>query len=149
MQKLVALLSGLLFGLGLSVSRMIDPAKVVGFLDIFGDWDPSLAFVMGGALLVSMPATQIILKRRQKPVLDKEFYVPTNKKIDKNLAVGAVLFGAGWGIAGLCPGPALASLSFASGGLLIFIAAYLAGTYVGKGIQKLQVTKAQQRLLNS
>lgn len=149
MQKLVALLSGILFGLGLSVSRMVDPAKVVGFLDIFGDWDPSLAFVMGGALLVSVPATQLILKRRQKPVFDTEFFVPTNTKIDKNLAVGAVLFGAGWGIAGLCPGPAIASLSFASGGLLIFIAAYLAGTFLGKGIQKIQVAKGQKRLLNS
>lgn len=149
MQKLIALLSGLLFGLGLSVSRMIDPAKVVGFLDVFGNWDPSLAFVMGGALLVSLPATQIILKRRRKPVFGHEFYVPNNRKIDKNLAVGAVLFGAGWGIAGLCPGPAIASISFASSGLLIFLVAYLAGTYLGKGIQKAQITAKQQELLNS
>lgn len=148
MQKLVALVAGTLFGLGLSVSRMIDPNKVVGFLDIFGQWDPSLGFVMGGALLVSLPLTQLVLKR-PKPVLEEEFYVPTNTKIDKNLAVGAVLFGAGWGLAGLCPGPAITSLAFASTGLLLFLTAYLSGTLIGKGIQALQIKNAQTRLLNS
>ena len=130
-QGLVALFAGTLFGLGLAISQMIDPAKVVNFLNIFGAWDPSLAFVMGGGLLVNALATPFILKR-PKPVVSTEFHVPTAKQIDRKLVVGGALFGIGWGLAGYCPGPLLTSLSFVSADLLWVLGAYLIGTFVTK-----------------
>lgn len=119
-------LSGLLFGLGLTVSAMVNPAKVVGFLDLFGNWDPSLALVMAGGLAVTIPAFQLILKR-DKPLLESRFFLPTSKDIDRKLIGGAVLFGVGWGIAGLCPGPALTSLVTLNGSIWLFVAAMLGG----------------------
>ena len=124
---LVALISGTLFGLGLSVAQMIDPAKVVNFLDITGQWDPSLAFVMAGALAVNLVATPLILKRN-KPVCDTLFRTPLKEQIDRRLILGAALFGVGWGIAGYCPGPLITSLSFVSSDILIVLTAYIIGT---------------------
>lgn len=119
-------LSGLLFGLGLTVSAMVNPAKVVGFLDLFGNWDPSLALVMAGGLAVTLPAFQLILKR-DRPLLESRFFLPTSKDIDRKLIGGAVLFGVGWGIAGLCPGPALTSLVTLNSSIGLFVVAMIGG----------------------
>lgn len=122
----VALLAGLLFGLGLTVSGMVNPAKVLGFLDIAGDWDPSLAFVMGGAIPVAALG-YAVARRLRAPVCDANFVGPSKIGIDTRLLLGASLFGIGWGLAGYCPGPALASLGFGSTKVLLFVASMLAG----------------------
>jgi uncharacterized protein len=109
MQVLIALLSGLVFGAGLFVSGMTNPAKVLGFLDVAGTWDPSLAFVMGGALAVNALASAVA-RRRARPVLAERFALPTLQDLDPDLLIGSALFGVGWGLVGLCPGPALANL---------------------------------------
>jgi hypothetical protein len=122
----VALISGLLFGLGLTVSQMINPAKVLGFLDVAGTWDPSLALVMASALAVT--AVGFAVARRQPaPLCDTRYFAPRDTQVDLRLVIGAVLFGIGWGLVGYCPGPALASLSVGSAASLIFVAAMLAG----------------------
>ena len=126
MNKFIALLSGLLFGFGLAISGMIDPARVQGFLDLAGQWDPTLAFVMGGGLLVNIPAYWLTRKRAQ-PVFESRFYLPTRKDIDAPLLIGAASFGIGWGLGGFCPGPALASLSSGAPQVLLFCAAMLIG----------------------
>jgi len=126
---LIALVSGILFGLGLSVAQMIDPAKVVNFLDITGSWDPSLAFVMAGALAVNVVATPLILKRN-RPVCDTLFRTPLKEQIDRRLILGASLFGIGWGIAGYCPGPMITSVSFVSSDILLVLSAYIVGTFL-------------------
>jgi uncharacterized membrane protein YedE/YeeE len=117
---------GVLFALGLIISAMVNPAKVIGFLDLFGDWDPSLALVMAGGLAVTTPAFRLILKR-DKPLLDSSFSLPTRKDIDPRLIGGAVLFGIGWGIAGLCPGPAITSLVTFDGSIWLFVLAMAGG----------------------
>ncbi len=130
---LVALFSGTLFGLGLAVSGMVDPAKVIGFLDIAGDWDPTLAFVMGGALLVTIPAFHLILKRPH-PVLADDFELPTKKEVDVRLLGGATLFGVGWGLAGFCPGPSVTALASGLAPVFAFVAAMFAGMALYKWI---------------
>lgn len=122
---LAALLCGVVFAAGLLIGGMTQPSKVVGFLDLLGDWDPSLAFVMGGALLVHTLAGRVI-RRRARPILDTQFHVPSRRDLDRRLIAGAALFGIGWGLAGYCPGPALVSLA-AAGPALIFVLAMLAG----------------------
>lgn len=124
--KLVALVAGLLFGFGLSLSGMTDPLKVVGFLDLAGDWQPTLAFVMGGALLVTVPAFALI-RRRGAPLFDRQFYLPTKQDLDGRLLAGAAIFGIGWGISGFCPGPAIASLASGEPIIVAFCVAMLAG----------------------
>lgn len=126
MRIAAALLAGLLFGIGLTVSQMIDPAKVLGFLDIAGDWDPSLALVMGGALFVAAPAFRAAGKRA-RPLYGERFELPTRRDLDRRLILGALIFGAGWGLAGYCPGPALASLSLGVWQPWLFVVAMLAG----------------------
>lgn len=121
-----ALISGAIFGLGLAVSGMMNPAKVLGFLDVAGDWDPTLAFVMGGALLVSIPAFRLILGRK-RPVLDRSFALPDRTDLDGRLLSGATLFGVGWGMVGFCPGPAVAALATGLTPVLVFTAAMIAG----------------------
>lgn len=127
---LIALAAGLLFGIGLAVSGMFDPAKVLGFLDLAafadGAWDPSLALVMVGALIVTLPAFQMARRWRQ-PAAAALFQAPTATSIDGKLALGALLFGAGWGLVGYCPGPALAALAFGAAGTLVFALAMIAG----------------------
>ncbi len=110
-------LSGLVFGIGLAVSQMVDPNKVQGFLDIAGNWDPSLALVMTGALLVTVIGFNLIL-RRSAPVAAYEFHVPTRRNLDRSLLLGAALFGIGWGMTGFCPGPAIAALGLSLKALL-------------------------------
>ena len=122
----VALLAGTLFGLGLAISRMMNPAKVVGFLDVAGDWDPTLAFVMGGALLITIPTFRVILNR-PRPILADGFALPTKSALDARLIGGAALFGVGWGLSGFCPGPAVAALVTGLTPVFAFVAAMMAG----------------------
>lgn len=130
MAKLIsALIAGLIFGLGLSISEMVNPAKVLAFLDIFGDWDPSLAFVMGAALLVTTIGYRLAW-RRAAPFFADRFSLPANRKVDAKLATGAILFGIGWGLVGLCPGPALAALTFGGPPAWAFLAAMTVGVIV-------------------
>ena len=124
--RLTEFLVGLLFGLGLMLSGMTDPGKVIGFLDLFGAWDPSLALVMGGAILVGFFAFTIA-KKRTTTFLGGVLRFPTNMDIDKKLLVGSLLFGAGWGLAGFCPGPALVSMADGQPKALVFVLAMLAG----------------------
>lgn len=128
-KHIVAILTGTLFGLGLSVSEMINPEKVLGFLDIFGNWDPSLALVMGGAVGVTALTFNRVMAL-PKPLFAKRFEVPTSNAIDAPLLSGAVIFGTGWGIAGFCPGPAIASLTMGSMEPPIFLAAFVVGNYL-------------------
>jgi uncharacterized membrane protein YedE/YeeE len=126
MKILMALLSGLVFGLGLVLSGMTDPSKVIGFLDVAGNWDPSLAFVMSGAIVVGVFAFRIV-GGRPKAILGDAMRLPTATQIDRRLVLGGLAFGVGWGLAGFCPGPALASLGMGNGKALIFVAAMVAG----------------------
>ena len=126
MRSLFALLSGSIFGAGLLISGMTDTTKVQGWLDIFGAWDPTLAFVLGGAIL-PMAIAWRVAARRQTSALGTRFPAPPNPELDRNLIAGSVLFGAGWALAGLCPGPAIASLSFGGWGGIVFLLAMLAG----------------------
>ena len=121
MNKLVALFCGTIFGIGLVISQMINPAKVLGFLNVFGEWDPSLAFVMIGALIISSPLFHLF-KNKEKPIFSTSFSISENKEIDKRLIFGSILFGAGWGLAGLCPGPAISSIALLniSSGTFVF-----------------------------
>lgn len=134
-QNLAALAAGLLFGLGLGFAQMIDPQRVIGFLDIFGIWDPTLAFVMGGAVLVTLISFRLIL-RRPTPLLSRKFFVPTRSDIDRPLVLGAVLFGVGWGLGGYCPGPAVAALSLGSANPFLFIAAMIVGSLAHKTLAR-------------
>lgn len=123
---LAAIVCGALFGAGLVVSDMVNPARVQAFLDITGDWDPSLALVMGGALIPSGLA-YLYRRRLAKPLVADQFHVPTGRRIDTSLLGGAALFGVGWGLVGLCPGPALAGLVTGRWPVYVFVAAMLAG----------------------
>lgn len=125
MRNLLAFISGGLFGAGLFVSGMTDTTKVQGWLDIFGNWDPTLAFVMGGAILPMAIAWR--LTRNRTPIAGGRFPAPPTPRLGRNLVLGSVLFGMGWGLAGLCPGPSIAALSYGGWGNLLFVAAMLAG----------------------
>lgn len=123
---ILSLVAGLIFGAGLIVSGMSNPAKVLNFLDLFGTWDPSLAFVMAGAVAVTFIGYRLVLKR-PAPVLAESFHLPTRNDIDAKLVSGAALFGLGWGLGGFCPGPAFTALPLASTGILAFFPAMLIG----------------------
>ena len=127
------LLSGALFGAGLALGGMTDPARVRGFLDLFGDWDPTLAFVMGGAMLVMAIAWRV-QRRMAKPAFGAGFALPDRTDLTPRLVVGSALFGIGWGIAGLCPGPAVAALVIQPSSAAIFIVAMLAGMWVAQRV---------------
>lgn len=134
MRNLFAALAGGLFGTGLLLSGMTDARKVQGWLDIFGDWDPTLAFVMGGAIIPMAIAWQIT--RGRAPALGGVFPARPDPAIDRNLVIGSTLFGVGWGMAGLCPGPALASVTFGGWGGLLFLGAMLAGMGVAPPLRR-------------
>ena len=126
MTLLVSLLTGLVFGIGLIVSGMADPAKVLGFLDLAGAWDPSLAFVMAGAIAVGVVAFAVA-RRRTASLLGAEMKLPTARQIDRRLVAGSVVFGIGWGVAGFCPGPGLVALGMGEIKAAVFVAAMLVG----------------------
>ncbi|RWL94467.1 MAG: YeeE/YedE family protein [Mesorhizobium sp.] len=133
MGKLVsAFVIGGLFGLGIAVSGMINPAKVLNFFDIAGTWDPSLVFVMGGGLAVAFVGYRLIFARRKRPVFESAFALPSKKDIDGQLVSGAALFGIGWGIAGFCPGGAIPALGLGRAETLIFVVAMIAGIAVAR-----------------
>ncbi|RTL95212.1 YeeE/YedE family protein [Ancylobacter aquaticus] len=133
MSILVNLGLGLLFGFGLIVSGMSNPAKVLNFLDLFGTFDPSLAFVMGGAVVVAFIGFRLVLTR-EKPLMAPRFQLPTRSDIDARLIVGPALFGIGWGLGGFCPGPAFTALGLAAPGTLAFIPAMLAGMWAARAL---------------
>jgi len=126
MHRAIEFLVGLLFGWGLLLSGMTDPGKVQGFLDLFGNWDPSLAFVMGGAIAVGFFAFALA-KKRTTTVVGGALHLPTSRDIDRPLVVGSLIFGAGWGLAGFCPGPAIVSLGAGQAKAVVFVLAMLAG----------------------
>ena len=126
MLNLSSLLAGLVFGMGLIVSGMANPAKVIGFLDLAGRWDPSLAFVMAGAIAVGAIAFALA-RTRTASLLDAPMKLPSEQRIDRRLLAGALVFGAGWGIAGFCPGPALVAIGMGSAKAVVFVVATLAG----------------------
>jgi hypothetical protein len=130
MNALLAGLSGLLFAAGLTLSGMTSPARVIGFLDVLGDWDPQLAFVMGGAVGSYAVLYRVIRRRFEHPLLDVRYHVPTLRRPDLRLVLGAALFGVGWGLMGLCPGPALVSLGAGKREAVAFAIAMAAGMVV-------------------
>ena len=130
-----ALFAGILFGLGLTLSGMSDPAKVLGFLNIAGDWIPDLIFVLGGAVVVTLIFTPLVVKRA-RPLLADSFSLPTTQTLDKRLVSGAVLFGVGWGLSGYCPGPAVVSLLYGYESTIVFCLAMLAGMSIEGRISK-------------
>jgi uncharacterized membrane protein YedE/YeeE len=125
--------SGLIFGLGLVISGMVDPQRVLGFLDIAGTWDPTLAFVMGGALAVTFVGYRWVMKR-QAPLAAERFTLPERTDIDPRLIVGAALFGAGWGLGGYCPGPALTALTVGGWPTLVFVLSMFAGMLLARRV---------------
>jgi uncharacterized membrane protein YedE/YeeE len=131
----VALLVGAVFGIGLIVSGMADPAKVLGFLDLFGNWNPSLALVMGGAVMVGMVAFALA-RRRTVSLLGQQMRMPAATQVDRRLVGGGLLFGIGWGIAGFCPGPALVALGMGEQKALVFVAAMLLGMGVFEMLER-------------
>ncbi len=130
---IVTFLSGLLFGVGLTLSGMTQPSKVIGFLDFFGNWDPSLAFVMGGAILVHGISHRFILKQ-SSPFLAPKFYLPAKSDVEWQLIAGSALFGIGWGLAGLCPGPAVVSIVTGNRYILYFVASMFTGIVVYRSL---------------
>ncbi len=141
MKPLIGFLCGLVFGIGLVVSGMSDPAKVLNFLDVFGTWDPSLAFVMGGAVVVAFVGYRVVLQR-PAPVLSEAFHLPTKQDVDGQLLTGASLFGVGWGLGGFCPGPAFTALPLMSTGILAFFPAMLIGMWAGRMVPSMMQARA-------
>lgn len=133
-RTLTALIIGAIFGIGLAISQMVDPARVIGFLDIAGHWDPTLIFVMGGALLLTAPFFPLIL-RRKAPFLAQRFALPAKVQIDRPLLLGAIIFGIGWGLGGFCPGPALAALASGSPVIALFVVAMIVGQWLGSRLE--------------
>lgn len=134
MRLIIVYLIGLIFGVGISISGMANPAKVLNFFDLAGTWDPSLAFVMGGALLVTFFGYRVVLKRKA-PIMGSGFQLPTRRDFDLPLIGGSAFFGVGWGIAGFCPGGALPALGTGRSEVFVFVGALLAGILIAKALQ--------------
>jgi hypothetical protein len=134
------LMGGILFAIGLGVSGMTEPAKIIGFLDLFGNWDPSLMFVMIGAIGVH-GTLHLFIKKRATPRFGKEFFLPKNKKLDRSLLIGSAIFGVGWGISGLCPGPGIVSLSTGRPYALMFFGALVIGMLVAQQVARVNARK--------
>ena len=130
-QKILALFSGTIFGLGLTLSSMTNPAKVIGFLDILGTWDPSLGFVMGGAILIASPLLYFF-ENKNHLILVSQIELPNKSDIKSPLVVGALLFGIGWGMVGFCPGPAISSIALLNPLALLFVGSMIAGFYLSQ-----------------
>ena len=136
-----AALVGLVFGAGIVISGMGNPAKVLNFFDVFGAWDPSLLFVMGSALLVTFVGYRFVLKR-PGPVFDRQFHLPTKRELDLPLLGGSALFGVGWGIAGFCPGGAIPALGSGQASPFIFVAAMIGGILLANGLRRVSARRA-------
>ena len=132
---ITALIIGAVFGIGLAIAGMLNLSKIAGFLDVFGDWDPSLAFVMGGGVLVNAIGHRFVIKRKA-PIQCATFSMPTSTNIDKPLVIGSVIFGVGWGLAGLCPGPVVASLLLNGQAMLPFFGLLFTGLLVGQIVMR-------------
>ena len=130
-RTLAALGCGIVFGIGLAVSQMVNPAKVLAFFDILGAWDPSLAFVIGGALAITIPAFHRII-RRDRPLLETSLILPERRQVDTRLVGGSAIYGVGWGLTGFCVGPAVAALAFADGRVLVFLGALVVGMFLSR-----------------
>lgn len=143
MKLVFAGLTGLVFGIGIAVSGMMNPAKVLNFFDVFGTWDPSLAFVMGGALSVTALGYRLVW-RRSGPLFGGAFQVPNNSQIDRNLVGGSALFGIGWGIAGFCPGAALPALGTGRWEVVLFVASVIGGLALRRVLARLSLSGATQ-----
>ncbi|UYG02667.1 YeeE/YedE family protein [Halomonas sp. LR3S48] len=131
MKTFMGYIAGLLFGLGLALAGMTDPARVLGFLDLFGAWDPTLMFVLGGAVITTFIGYRIVF-RRERPMLDETFQLPTRQDLDGRLIGGAALFGIGWGLSGYCPGPAIASIAGLTAPLFAMLIAMVAGWFLAR-----------------
>ena len=131
LKNLISISLGFLFGLGLAISEMINPQKIINFLDVFGNWDPSLLLVLASATTTTLISFRYILKR-EKPVLSDQFETPKKNKLGVSLILGAIIFGIGWGLVGLCPGPAIASLSYFRWESIVFLLAMVAGLYMDR-----------------
>lgn len=142
MRPILGLIAGLTFGLGLILSGMADPAKVLNFLDIFGVWDPSLAFVMGGASITAFVGYRLVW-RQKTPIVGTRFDLPKDAEIDPPLLTGAAIFGIGWGLGGFCPGPAWTALAMGSAGILMFLPAMLIGIVLGGAAKSLSIFKVK------
>lgn len=141
MRLLVSYLIGLIFGVGISISGMANPAKVVNFFDFAGIWDPSLAFVMGGALAVTFVGYRIVFGRKS-PLMASSFHLPTRRDLDMPLIGGSVMFGVGWGLAGFCPGGALPAIGTGRSEVFIFLAALIAGIFIANALKRLTARNA-------
>ncbi|SMX44581.1 DUF6691 family protein [Octadecabacter ascidiaceicola] len=141
MRLIILFLIGLVFGVGISISGMANPAKVLNFFDFAGAWDPSLIFVMGGAVVVTFIGYRFVLKR-PAPIMDAKFHLPTRRDLDLPLIAGSAAFGVGWGIAGFCPGGALPALGTGRSEVFIFVAALLAGVFVAKFLKSALAKRA-------
>jgi uncharacterized membrane protein YedE/YeeE len=141
MKTIAGFVIGLVFGVGLVISGMSNPAKVLNFLDLFGTWDPSLAFVMGGAVLVTFIGYRLV-QARPSPVFGEIFHMPTKMDVDGQLLTGSALFGVGWGLGGFCPGPALTAVPLLSTGIIAFFPALLIGMWAGRMVPSLMATRA-------
>src|SRR6266853_2327578 len=148
MQMMASLVCGLVFGTGLLISGMVQPTKVLGFLDIFGAWDPSLAIVMIAALAVSVPGF-MLARRNPRPIIATQSFGPTRIGLDRSLVIGSALFGVGWGLVGLCPGPALESLALLSPAVIAFVAAMGAGMVLHDVWQRSRLTIRRKAALTS
>ena len=145
MRHVSSYLIGLIFGIGILISGMANPAKVLNFFDVAGNWDPSLIFVMGSALVVTFIGYRIVL-RRPAPIIDATFHLPDNPRIDARLLGGAAVFGVGWGIAGFCPGGALPALGSGRFEVIVFVAALVAGIFAAKALMALTGARAARIL---
>ena len=142
MRLIFASISGIIFGFGLALAGMLNPSKVQGFLNIFGVWAPSLAFVMGGGIIVN-PIGYYFVLTRDKPLFAEKFTLPVSKNIDKNLLIGSVIFGIGWGLAGLCPGPVISNVLLQPQDALIFLIIMAFGLYLGRRIRNQNIDSEQ------
>ena len=139
---LSAFLIGAVFGIGIVIAGMANPAKILNFFDVFGTWDPSLAFVMGGGLAVAFVGYRLVFRLEDRPLLEAAFSLPTRRDIDRELVGGAAVFGIGWGIAGFCPGGAIPALGLGHSEVVIFLAAMIAGIVIGRAIRGMFGTPA-------
>jgi len=148
MKSVISLLTGIMFGAGLCISGMVNPASVIGFLDVSGSWDPSLALVLAGGLTVMFVAN-LIAKKMNRPVYAEYWRLPTKDRLDVQLILGSAVFGIGWGVGGFCPGPALTSIAYSNSTLLLGVAAYIMGVVISLIIKSILSTRNDRSVANA